>query len=314
MKHLFSSLAQVLIIGSCFLIFSSQQKSLEIQKAMKYLDVKEEVRLKFIIESRLEVVQLSRFVSVDNVIDNHEVFAYANREQFNKLLEYGFDFEVPASLNDPPEGVVTGGYAECIKNNLPYEWDEYPTLDEYYDMMNKFASDYPALCKIEEFGTSVRGRKLLAAKVSDNVSETEAEPKFFYQSTIHGDEICGYVLMLRLIDHLCSNYSNARIKRLIDSVEIWINPCGNPDGTYYSSNTSTSGSRRNNANNVDLNRAFTCPTGNPMASSQKENKIIEDFCIEKGFTLEASFHGGAELAPRQLFYPAGRVYKCLSMV
>jgi carboxypeptidase D len=36
----------------------------------------------------------------------------------------------------------------------------------------------------------------------------EYEPEFMYTSTMHGDETVGYVLMLRLIDYLLTNYGN----------------------------------------------------------------------------------------------------------
>ncbi len=294
MKQLFKCVGTLLLIGLTLSAYSIEQSTLA-QKATSYLAQRGEVRLKVAIKSNFDVVTLSRIVDVDQVHGN-EVSVYANENQFKKFCAYDFNYSVPAEWNDPPQGVITGGYAKEIENNLPYEWDKYPTYNEYVTMMNKFASDYPNLCKIEEFGQSIRGKKYLAVKISDKIGENEAEPRFFYQSTVHGDELCGYVLTLRLIDYLLSKYnSDKRVKRLVDSMEIWINPLGNPDGTYNGSNTSTRNSRRQNSNGVDLNRSFKCPTGRPQASSQKETKIIQNFAKGKKFSLEADFHSGAEL-------------------
>lgn len=62
---------------------------------------------------------------------------------------------------------------------------------------------------------------------------------------MHGDEVTGYVLMLHLIDYLLQNYNtNNRIHKIVDSLEIHINPLANPDGTYASSNNTVSGATR----------------------------------------------------------------------
>ena len=157
--------------------------------------------------------------------------------------------------------------------------------------MNKFETDYPNICKIEEIGESVQGRKLLVAKVSDSVAEDEAEPGVFFISTIHGDETCGFVLMLHLIDSLLTGYTNSpRIKNLVDNIEIWIYPLSNPDGTYHDQ-----GPQGVNANNKDLNRNFPSITGQ-IPPAEKETKAIIDFLSAHYMTLAVTFHGGAELA------------------
>jgi len=49
-----------------------------------------------------------------------------------------------------------------------------------------------------------------------------------YTSSMHGDELTGYVLMLRLIDSLLSTYgTNPRVTNLVNNFEIWINPLAN---------------------------------------------------------------------------------------
>ena len=50
---------------------------------------------------------------------------------------------------------------------------------------------------------------------------------------MHGDEITGYVTMLRLIDTLAKGYGIVpQFTYLLQNVEIWINPLADPDGTY----------------------------------------------------------------------------------
>ena len=80
-----------------------------------------------------------------------------------------------------------------------------------------------------------------------------------YNATIHGDELTGYGLMLKLIDHLITNYNkDPQITNLINNTEIWINPLANPDGTYRN-DTTLKNPYRYNANGIDLNRNFPDP-------------------------------------------------------
>jgi hypothetical protein len=166
-------------------------------------------------------------------------------------------------------------------------------------MMKKFESNHPNLCKLDTIGTSVLGRKLYVIKISDNVDKDEAESEFFYTSTMHGDETTGYILMLRIIDYLLTNYgTDERVTNLVNNVAIYINPNANPDGTYNYGNHTVSGSRRYNANGYDLNRNFPDPRAgqNPNGPHQPETLAMMEFAENRNFVISANFHGGIELA------------------
>lgn len=176
------------------------------------------------------------------------------------------------------------------------QWDKYPTYDGYKDIMTKFETDYPELCKIDTFGISVEGRKLLTAKVSDNVAKNEAEPAFCYMSTIHGNETVGYILLLRLADYLLSNYGkDERITKLVDSIEIWISPLVNPDGAYRGGNYTIMHAVRYNANSMDLNRNFSkMPGTGDSQNPERETKALMDFMEPQHFAMSAMIHAGVE--------------------
>jgi hypothetical protein len=166
-------------------------------------------------------------------------------------------------------------------------------------MMYNFATAYPSLCRIVDGGSTVQGRKILFAVVSKNANTREAEPKFLYTSSIHGDEITGYVLMLRLIDTLLSGYmSNPKIAYLLDNVEIWINPLANPDGTYHGGNNTVTGATRGNANSIDMNRNYPDPAAGPHPDGnawQTETINFMNIATTNYFILSMNFHGGAEV-------------------
>lgn len=258
---------------------------------------KTELYFSFPVQSQEIMLKLTRIISIDNV-KNNEVIAVANRKEFENFLEFNIPYTVLLSPFEmfPPEAWVM---TDDMTNKSTYAWDAYPTYQAYLDMMAQFAIDYPALCRIDTIGYSVQGRLLLTAVISDNVHADEDEPEFFYSSTMHGDETVGYVLMLRLIDYLLSNYgTNPEVTNLVNNIEIYINPNANPDGTYYGGNNTVTGARRNNYNNYDLNRNFPDPTGNqnPNGPTQPETQYFMSLALERDFVMSANFHGGAELA------------------
>jgi len=177
---------------------------------------------------------------------------------------------------------------------------KYPTYAQYDSMMHYFATAYPGICRIDTFGRSVEGRLLLALKISDNPGDDEEEPCVLYTSTMHGDELVGYVLNLRLIDFLLSNYGlNAEVDEVVNNLEIWINPLFNPDGAYYAGGDSTvQYAIRNNANGVNLNRNFPDPHANEpddTTGRQPETKFMMEFMHRTAPNLSANFHSGAEV-------------------
>ncbi|MFQ5430496.1 MAG: M14 family zinc carboxypeptidase [Phycisphaerae bacterium] len=170
-------------------------------------------------------------------------------------------------------------------------WTNYadigPTLLSY-------ETSYPGLCKRYDLGPTTQGRTIWAIRISDNVLVEEDEPEFKYVATMHGDEILGATLCMKLIDDLLLQYgTDPQITSLVDSVEIWIVPLMNPDGYDRSPRT------RYNAGGVDLNRDFpdnlTSPN-NTTAGRAPETAAIMNWSFGRSFTLSANFHGGALVA------------------
>ncbi len=263
-----------------------------------------EIYFKFSVTSRTEVESLTRIISIANVKD-HEVFAYANREQFRNFLELHFPYTI---LPNPGSFLKeTDLLPETLPQNgkSPSVWNFYPTYQQYLDTMMYFATAYPDICRLDTIGTTVQNRLLLALKISDSVDVEEAEPEFLYTSSMHGNETTGYILMLHLIDSLLTGYEiSPRITSIVNNTEIYINPLANPDGTYHGGNNSVNGSIRYNANGYDLNRNYPDPAGNNTGPRQKETLAFMDFADKHHFVMGANFHGGAEVFnyPWDCFY------------
>ncbi len=259
----------------------------------EYFTKEREVYFKFKLYSKEDLKFLSRIISIDK-IKNDTVYAYANENEFNNLMTTGYtDYIILPHPGDVPDIKMSSDVTELLG------WDSYPTYDAYVQMMNQFQTSYPNICKVVDAGTTVQGRKILFCKISDNVNQNEAEPQVMLSSTMHGDEVTGFVLMLRLIDSLLTSYGNdTRITNIIDNIEIWINPNTNPDGTYYGGNNTVSNARRYNGNSIDINRNFPDPAaGNhPDGNAwQPETITMMNLGQSKRFVLSANIHGGAEV-------------------
>ena len=236
---------------------------------------------------------ITQTVSIDKIVGD-TIYAYASNVEFETFKKLGYAIDILPYPSINAKSIVMANTIEDMAS-----WDRYPTYEVYREMMKRFEEDYPNLCKLDSIGTTVQGRKLYVVKISDNVLNDEPELEFFYTSTMHGDETTGFVLMLRLIDYLLSNYgTNDRVTNLMNSIAIYINPNANPDGSYYFGNSTVSGSRRYNANSYDLNRNFPDPRlgENPNGPYQPETLAMMDFAEERNFVLSANFHGGIELA------------------
>lgn len=257
-------------------------------------DIRGEVYFKFKYTTPKSLAQLTKTISIDNVTDT-EVFAYANKTEFSKFLEYGIDYK----LLVPPSMLHQPVMKSSIEIKSVLDWDFYPTYEAYVDMMYQFETYYPEICEVISIGQSIEGRELLFVRISDNVGQEEGEGQFMYTGTMHGDETAGFVLLLRLIDYLLSNYgTDPRITNMVDGLDIWINPAANPDGTYAGGNNTVYGAIRYNANGVDLNRNYPDPEDGPHPDGnpwQVETIAFMDFAENNHFVMSCNTHGGAEV-------------------
>lgn len=252
-----------------------------------------EIIFKFTVANKNEINKLSRIISIDNV-KGDTVIAYANKKEFKMFLNENIPFQIISKEIDVDLNILSSLNGKNIT-----AWDFYPTYNVYDSLMQSFQNNYPSLCRVFSIKTLSSGRKILFAKISANSDSTESEPKILLTSSIHGDELTGYILMLRLIDYLLTNYNiNNRIKNILDNTEIWINPLANPDGTYKSGNNTVAGAVRYNANNIDLNRNFPDPqAGQHPDGNQWQPETIAFMALADSvkFTLGFNIHGGAEV-------------------
>ncbi len=256
------------------------------------------------IGDRSELERLTRLVSIDDV-RGHDVRAVATPRQLEGLQAAGWSWQVvpAATLAATPE-MCGEGWVDQVDRS----WTCYPSYQQYEALMRKFAADDPFLCRLVDLGPTanlVHPHRLWALIISDAPGEEENEPEVLLTSSMHGDETAGFVLMLRLIDHLLRGHGDdPEITELVDETEIWINPLANPDGTYFGGNDTVADAIYSYTtggggySGVNPNRNFPDfvagdhPDGNPW---WPETEAMMALAESQTFVLSANFHGGAEV-------------------
>lgn len=237
--------------------------------------------------------QIAKDFSIDKVTPNASGFAvrlWLGRRDYDNFLSKNIDYQI-YNDNQKAWGVTMATTFEQMSS-----WDRYPTYGVYMAMLDTFQRRFPQLCRVDTIlGDTPEHHQILALYVGTNLSENETRPRYYYASSIHGDEQLGMVMLLRLADELLNHYSDdSQINNLLNTIDLWICPVENPDGMYAGSDNNYNYSTRGNSNGYDLNRSF--PSVLSTAKSlQPENDAIMQFAQTHHFTMASCFHGGAEV-------------------
>ncbi|MFF9276406.1 M14 family metallopeptidase [Streptomyces griseosporeus] len=188
------------------------------------------------------------------------------------------------------------------------------------------AQQHPGLTKVVSIGKTIKGQDILALKVTRNASKSEdgSRPAVLYLSNQHAREWITPEMTRRLMHHYLDHYqSDKRIKRIVDSTELWFVLSANPDGYDYTFQDDSTRLWRKNlrdvngdgvistGDGVDLNRNFAYKWGyddegsspNPTSQtyrgaapgSEPETQALDAFEKRIGFRYAINYHSAAEL-------------------
>ncbi|MEU1620823.1 M14 family zinc carboxypeptidase [Streptomyces sp. NPDC005722] len=184
----------------------------------------------------------------------------------------------------------------------------------------------PGLTKVVSIGKTVRGQDILALKLTKDAARTKdgSKPSVLYMSNQHAREWITPEMTRRLMHHYLDNYrTDKRIKKLVDSTELWFLISANPDGYDYTFQSEDNRLWRKNlrdnngdgvitaGDGVDLNRNFAYKWGydnegsspNPASetyrgaspNSEPETRALDAFQKRIDFTYGINYHSAAEL-------------------
>ncbi len=224
-------------------------------------------------------------IDIDGVFFN-KVRAYIIAEEEEKLKLLGFEV-----TRIPDEAKIAAQREAALADSglKPPDPPAYHTYETLTQELHEIASDHPEITELTSIGQSVQGRELWMMKITDNAGIEEDEPEVRYIAAMHGDEVVGKENCIELINLLTDEYSvDPRITDMVDTMEIWILPSMNPDGTAMH--------QRYNANWFDLNRNFPDRIEDPVDTTQgrqPETAAIMNWGFTHSPILSANFHGGA---------------------
>ncbi|WP_181140445.1 M14 family metallopeptidase [Streptomyces sp. Ru62] len=232
------------------------------------------------------------------------------REQGVDLTEHALSAKAEARVEDAAQGVFrpysgSGGLKEEILRT---------------------ARAHPGLTKVESIGTTLDGQDILALKLTRNAKKSKdgSRPAVLYMSNQHAREWITPEMTRRLMHYYLDRYTtDRRVRKIVDSTELWFVLSANPDGYDYTFKDSGTRLWRKNlrdvngdgvistGDGVDLNRNFPYKWGyddegsspNPTSQtyrgaspgSEPETKALDAFEKRVGFRYGVNYHSAAEL-------------------
>ena len=115
------------------------------------------------------------------------------------------------------------------------DFAKYYRYDEMTELLECFASEFPALASVESVGKSYEGRDVWALTVSNaQTGEALEKPGFYVDGNIHGSEVTASVTALYFAWTLLSGHGeDKKLTTLVDGTAFYIIPAVSPDGVEH---------------------------------------------------------------------------------
>ncbi len=122
--------------------------------------------------------------------------------------------------------------SSVLVRSLGNEYENHHNTNEMLTLLDRIHMQCPNITYLYDLPLkSIENRPLRVIIFSDHPKEHELlEPEFKYIGNMHGNEVVGRELLLRLADYLCQEYrnENKQIIHLIHNTRIHLLPSMNP--------------------------------------------------------------------------------------
>ncbi len=176
------------------------------------------------------------------------------------------------------------------------EWfEDYKTWEQINARLNELAGLRPDLATVIDVGDSYEGREIRGILITAPGAQTK--PALLINGCQHAREWVSPMTCMYAVERLIENYdTDARIRAILDTMEIYVVPVVNPDGYVYTWTTNRLWRKnRNPDGSVDLNRNWEHEWGGvgsssdprsdlyrgPAPFSEPETQAMRDFILQR---------------------------------
>lgn len=223
--------------------------------------------------------------------------------EIKRKMNGGYEVFVPVTqtatlLSIAPEAqLIEWDIDHSIRNKTARELSGYHDFATVQSHLQTYLKNYPQITSLEQYGSSMEKRPLLALKITSSVTSSN-KPAILLTSSTHGNELITVEVLFGLMENLLSNYGkDERITRLVDHYQIYFIPVVNPDGYFR---------RERYANGIDPNRDYPMPESADHRSNPCVSAIM-DFYASHSIVASMDYHSSGEM----IMYPWAYTYNSL---
>lgn len=258
------------------------------------------------------VPSLAQLEALDPILSKYEVQNLSKKNmdrvasKFEVIARTQNGYEVLVPLDQQKEFLTLAPSAQLLQRDISQdlmslglvELASYRSFEQVHAQLYKWAQEYPNLAEVIQYGTSKRGRPLLALKISDGKALGQPEPELMLTAATHGDELITTEVLLNLMEKLLVSYNkDERLTKILSQHELYFIPVVNADGFA---------SRQRYDNGQDPNRSYPWP-GDLNAKPTASIASLLSFFHQHNFVGSIDFHAYGEL----VMYPWAYTNKTL---
>ncbi|MCX5796047.1 MAG: M14 family metallopeptidase [Elusimicrobia bacterium] len=230
------------------------------------------------------------------------------------------------------QALQAAGYVIMFQQSLVQWSKDFPAQDKAYHNYDRMkaaldavAKSSPKLASVFSIGKGWQGRDIWALRFNTTESGTKPskKPGALFVGDHHAREHLSVEMPIKIAEYLAAHQSDAAVKKLLDSRDVYVVPMLNPDGAEYDISTGQYKWHRKNMRvnsdkeiGVDLNRncdfifggagssgsTYSDTYHGPSAFSEPETKALRDFLDSRpNVRTLNTFHSYSDL----IMYPWG---------
>ena len=252
------------------------------------------------------------------------------------VFKDSFDLIVKSYAEIPPYPYRV--IIEDMEQEILSRKEGYHSFDGFVDTFTQIAFNYADIAVLDTVGWSYEGRPILVMKLSDEPQVDEHEPALLFVGLHHAREWPSLEIVLFFADTLTRAYGyDSLITELINSCEVYLLPCLNPDGYVYCHDEGNDWRKNRHyfeefgTYGVDLNRNYGGATNGDYEGdwgsivswavshgpgsqvytgeapfSELETQALRDLILQEDFVFAVSYHTYGEM----VIWPWGYTFEC----